>query len=375
MSSLVPSKSLVARTIASTPVPAVPRVALVAASLDIVGGQGVQANALVELLRADGYPVTFIPINPVFPERLRRLRDIRYLRTVVNELLYLPSLRQLRDVDVVHIYSASYWSFLLTVMPAILAGRFYGKRVLVNYHSGEAQDHLARWGALVHPWLTLAHEIVVPSLYLQQIFAQYGYPSRLVRNVVDTARFVYRDRAPLGMRILSTRNLEPYYRVDIVLRAFALLKARFPQATLTVAGYGSEEQRLRQLAASLGTDGIRFVGRVEPKDMPELYENADIFVNASVVDNQPLSVLEAFAAGTPVVTTGTGDIANMVRSGQTGLIVAPQDPAAMAQAVTWLFENPERALRFARRARAQLERYRWRRVRDDWAAAYSSERN
>jgi phenylacetate-CoA ligase len=256
-------------------------------------------------------------------------------------------------------------------MPAIVVGRLFGRRVVLNYHSGEAEDHLARWGVLVHPWLRLAEEIVVPSAFLGGVFARHGYRGRVIPCVIDTSRFRYRERAPLRPRLLSNRNLEPYYGVDNTLKAFALLRARYPEATLTVAGSGGEERRLRQLAASLGAGGIRFVGRVEPSAMPDLHDRADIFVNSSVVDNQPVSVLEAFASGLPVVSTGTGDIAALVRDGETGMLVPPRDPAAMAKAVTTLLEEPERAVGIARRARDEVAQYTWPRVRDLWASVYS----
>ena len=81
----------------------------------------------------------------------------------------------------------------------------------------------------------------------------------MIRNVVDLSRFEYRERQPLRPRLLSTRNLEPYYRVDVILEAFALVKAQLPDATLTVAGYGSEEARLRRLAGRGGP--VRRKGR------------------------------------------------------------------------------------------------------------------
>ena len=140
------------------------------------------AFSLLERLRAEGYAVDFLPINPVFPAGLRRLRRLPYLRTVVNQVLYLPSLWDLRRADVVHVFSASYWSFLLAPVPAMLAARRFGKRVVLNYHSGEAEDHLARWGNLVHPWLRLADEIVVPSVYLQEVFARFGHRARVIRD-------------------------------------------------------------------------------------------------------------------------------------------------------------------------------------------------
>src|SRR2546429_7565109 len=168
------------------------RIALIAASLEILGGQCVQARLLADKLQSEGYAVTFIPINPLFPRGLGWLRRYPYVRTVLNQALYLPSLLRLRGVDVVHVFSASYWSFLLAPVPAILAAHRFGKRIVLNYHSGEAEDHLARWGRLVHPWLRLADEVVVPSEYLKAVFARLGYRARSVPNIVDTGRFRYR---------------------------------------------------------------------------------------------------------------------------------------------------------------------------------------
>ena len=348
-----------------------PRIAIVAPSLEILGGQGVQAAQLARGLRESGHDVTFLPINPRFARGLSFLRGIPYARTVMNQALYLPSLMELRRADVVHVFSASYWSFLLSPAPAMVVARVLGKRVILNYRSGEADDHLAHWGALVHPWLRLAHEIVVPSAYLREVFARYGYRAHVIPNLVDTLHFRYRERRPLCPRLVSTRNLERYYRIDNTLEAFAVVRASYPQATLSVAGYGSEEPELRRLAASLGLTGIRFLGRVEPHDLPVVLDEADVFVNSSVVDNQPVSVLEAFAAGLPTVSTPTGDIANMVRDGETGLLVPAGDPAAMAKAVISLLEDPDRAATIARRARSEVEKYSWEHVSERWAAVYA----
>jgi phenylacetate-CoA ligase len=88
-------------------------------------------------------------------------------------------------------------------------------------------------------------------------------------------------------------------------------------------------------------------------------------------DNQPVSILEAFAAGVPVVTTPTGDIAAMVRDGQTGVIVRDPDPAAFAQAIGALFQDEARATALARRAHDELSRYEWRSVSRLWRDVYA----
>ncbi|MGH9798067.1 MAG: glycosyltransferase, partial [Candidatus Polarisedimenticolia bacterium] len=350
------------------------KVALVAASLEILGGHGIQGAALADGLRREGTETALIPINPPFPPGLRWLRRLPFARTLLNQILFLPSLARLRHYDVAHVFSASYWSFLLAPLPAILAARLFGRRLILHYHSGEAADHLGRWGALVHPWLRLADAIVVPSHYLRGVFERHGHRVRVIPNVVDASRFRFRERRPLRPRLLSIRNLEPHYGVDNTLRAFAILRERHPDATLTVAGYGSEERRLRRLARSLGDRGIRFAGRVEPDAVPELYDGADVFVNSSLVDNQPVSVLEAFAAGLVVVTTPTGDIAAMVRDGGTGRLVPPGDPGAMAAAIADLLDSPERALLMTRRARREVEEYAWPAVRAAWASVYAGGR-
>ncbi len=347
-----------------------PRIALVAPR-GILGGQLVQAQALLRHLEGEGRRVLYLPIDPAFPSRLGWIRKIPYARTVLNQCLYVPSLIRLRGVDVVHAFSASYWSFLVAPVPAMIAARLLGKRLILNYHSGEAQDHLDRWGVLVHPWLRLAHQIVVPSEYLREAFRRHGYEVCVVPNVVDTSQFRYRERTPLRPRFLSTRNLEPMYGVDNTIEAFARIRERFREATLTVAGYGSEEGRLRELSTRRAAGAVRFTGRVEPRDMPALLDEADILLNSSVIDNQPLSLLEAFAAGLPVVTTPTGDIGNMVRDHETGRLVPAGDPSAMARAAIELIESPSAAAAIARRARGELENYSWGHVRKRWAAVYA----
>ena len=346
------------------------RIVIVAPSLDIPGGQGVQAEALRTHLMREGYDVTLLPINPRFPRGLRFLRRYRYVRTVVNQLLFLPSLVRLRHADVAHIFSASYGSFLLASAPALCVARLLRKRTLLHYHSGEAQDHLSRWGMRVHPWLRLADEIVVASEYLRAIFGRHGYQARVVRNVVALECFRYRKREPLRPRLVCTRNFEPRYGVDVLIRAFALVHARFPDSTLLLAGYGSEGERLRRLAEAVAPGSIRFLGRVERLRAADVYDRADIFVNAALIDNQPVSVLEAFAAGLPVVSSAVGDLREMLERGSSGCLVPPGDAPAIAAAVVRLLEDPQPARAMSRRARARAVQYSWNSVRQQWMSLY-----
>lgn len=122
------------------------RIAFVAPSLGILGGQAVQADRLLRAWRGDPEVDAFlVPVNPEPPRPFRFATRVKYLRTVATELTYVPRLlRELARADVAHVFSASYSSFLLAPLPAILAARALGRPVVLNYRSGQAPDHLRR---------------------------------------------------------------------------------------------------------------------------------------------------------------------------------------------------------------------------------------
>ena len=352
------------------------RVLLVGPSLDILGGQAVQAARLLAHLRElPGLEVGFLAVNPRLPGPLRLLQRVKYLRTVVTSLVYVASLlREVPRWDVVHAFSASYWSFLLAPLPAMAVAKLYGKRVVLNYRSGEAADHLARSRRVaVRAMRRLADVIAVPSGYLVTVFARFGLRARSIFNFVDLARIPFRERpSPPRPRFLSNRNFEPLYNVACVLRAFQRIQREVPEASLVVAGYGSQEGALRALAGELELRNVDFTGRVAPERMPALYDAADIYLNAPDIDNMPNSVIEAYAAGLPVVTTNAGGIPYIVRDGETGLMVPCGDDAALAGAALRLLREPGLADGLALRAREEcVTRYTWDAVRHEWADLYA----
>ena len=349
------------------------RILIVAPSLDILGGQAVQATRLIARLKEEpALEVSFLPINPRLPGVLRRLQAIKYVRTVVTTLLYIATLLvRVRAYDVIHVFSASYFSFVLSPTPAILVAKLYGKKVMLNYRSGEAEDHLTRWRKTALPIIRLADKVVVPSGYLVEVFGRFGVRAESIANTVDLARFKFRARLPLRPVILSNRNLESLYNVECVLRAFAIVQKRVSDARLIVAGDGSERARLESLSKGLGIKSVEFIGQVSPERMPDLYDKADIFVNASNIDNMPVSHIEAFASGLAVVTTDAGGIPYIVANERNGLVVPCGDYEAVARSVIALLEEPEMADRLIKTARADCEKYTWSAVREEWLATYA----
>ncbi len=348
------------------------RVALVAPSLDILGGQAVQADRLLRAWQGDDdVECRLIPVNPVPPGPLRHARRVKYLRTAVTEATYLPSLvRQLADVDLAHVFSASYTSFLLAPLPAILAARALGRPVILNYRSGEAPDHLAR-SRVARVALARVDLNIVPSRFLVDVFGQFGISASIIPNLVDLKRFCFRPRVPLAPRLLSTRNLEPLYNIACTLRAFHLVQHRLPEATLTLVGSGADEPELRQLVQRLNLCGVSFAGRVPPHDIADFYAAHDIYLQSPNIDNMPTSILEAYASGLPVVSTDAGGIRAILTHGEHGLLAGVNDHEQLAAHVLALLESPALAEKLTRTAFDTCADYTWSAIREQWLRAYS----
>jgi L-malate glycosyltransferase len=347
------------------------RVAVVAPSLSYVGGQSVQADLLMRNWKDDPeVEATFVPVDPRPPYGLGWVERVPGLRTVLREPRYVFKLWiNLKDVDVAHIFSASYSSFLLAPWPAWLVTRRRGKKTLINYHSGECRDHLQK-SFVARSVLKRTNRLVVPSGYLVDVLKEFGLKALAVPNIVDFSQFSFRVRRPLRPHLVCTRGFHPYYSIDVVVRAFAEVQKIYPAAQLDLVGGGPVESEIRNLVRDMKLTGVNFTGVAAREQIGRFYDQADIFINASRLDNMPVSVLEAFASGTPVVSTDPESMRYLVEHGRTGLLSPPGDANALAQNVIQFLENPALAEQLAENARLELQRYSWPVVREQWLGIY-----
>lgn len=345
------------------------KILIIAPALPIVGGQTVQANRLLDKLQAESSVKTaFQPINPIF---LKPLQSVRFIRTVVTTLKYVfDLLLKIPRCDVVHIFSASYYSFMLAPTPAVLISKLFGKRAILNYRSGEAEDHLTRWKRTAVPTVRMFDKIVVPSDYLVGVFENHGFDSVPIFNFVDTELFSFRKRDPFRPVFLSNRNFEAHYNVSCILKAFHNIQKEWIGARLIVVGGGPEREYLQATTENLGLRNVEFYGQIEPSRMPEIYGEADIYLNSPNIDNMPSSLLEAFSSGLPVVTTNAGGIPYIVENEKNGLLVEINDHEGMANAAIRLLRDKDLARRVVNSAREEVERYSWENVRKQWLDVY-----
>ncbi len=334
----------------------------------MTGGQAIEARAIVEGFATDpDVRVEMQPIDPQIPAWLARLRGVR---TLARMPLFLGGLvRRILRADVVHVCTAAYGPFILTTTPAILLARLLGRPVILNYRDGRAPDHLrsrrVRW------MVGRATLLVFPSGFLRDVFRGFGFEGEVVSNVVHTDRFRFRERVPLRPVLISSRLLETLYAVENTIRAFRIVRESVPDARLIVIGGGHQEEMLHAMVRDEGIDGVEFHGRVEHDAVAAWFDRADVFVNSSREDNMPHSIIEAFSAGLPVVSTRVGGIPYIVEHGRNGLLVEPDRPEPMAAAVLRLLREPQMARRFVSEGRRDCEStYSWDAARRRWSATY-----
>src|SRR4051794_27039214 len=139
-SELVPPQSAGSGSARRRPI----KVLLIGPSLDILGGQAVQGTRLMSVLgQLPQLAMRFFPINPRPPKGLDWVRKVPYLRTVLTFALYNTRLLfEARKHDILHIFSAGLSSYTLWTIPALLIGRLYRKKLILNYRDGQAEEHV-----------------------------------------------------------------------------------------------------------------------------------------------------------------------------------------------------------------------------------------
>jgi glycosyltransferase involved in cell wall biosynthesis len=168
------------------------------------------------------------------------------------------------------------------------------------------------------------------SGYTTELIRPFGRePAAVFPAYVDVSAFLERPPAPLPDRpaVLFVGVLERYKGVDVLAAAWPRVVARVPEAALRVVGDGPE----RAVVARLG---VRWDRRLAPEEVARALDDASLLVLPSRSEGLPRIVIEAFCRGRTVVGTSVGGIPDIVEDGASGLIVPPEDPAALAEAVS-----------------------------------------
>lgn len=342
-----------------------------------IGGQEMVVDALAREFTAAGHDVTVLtqfPRRPIQPaDELLPYRMVRHRRFVSTWRWvgwYRRSLERLRarfPFDLLHCHSVHPCGYV-----GSLGARKWNVPLVITSHGADLRQHRLSKPAVAQrsrQTLAAADALISISRFTTEGFLQLcRQPRRLVEipNGVDIAaleRPVARPELPDSIRageyLLFLGRLHPFKGVDVLLQAMVLLSQR-SDARLVVAGDGPQREGLEMLAVSLGiAPRVTFLGAVAGDTRTWLLQNARVVVAPSRAEAAPLVVLEAQGASRPVVASRLPALEGLIVPDQTGLLVDPEQPAALADALVHVVANPQLADRLGAAGREAASQYAW----------------
>lgn len=291
-----------------------------------------------------------------------------------SDLLSILRIARLaRWADVVHAHSSK--AGFVGRLGAALAGR--RKRAVFTPHAWSFWSAEGVRAGLYRRWERLGARLCARIVALTEAELYGGVEAgvgrrdqyRVVPNGVDLERFAG-NGGPEANRILFVGRLARQKRPDLAVEILGLVRNDYPDAELWVVGDGPERSEVERLVAQAGLeDAVRLLG--VRRDLPELLQGSACVLLSSDYESCPYAVLEAMAAGVPVVATRVGGVPELLDDGVEGILVPPGRPDRAAAAVGRLFADPERAraLGEAGRKRARA-RYSVERMVADTLAVY-----
>jgi len=142
--------------------------------------------------------------------------------------------------------------------------------------------------------------------------------------------------------VISLRNLEPIYDVETLIRAIPLVLKEIPDVKFIIAGKGSEEEKLKNLAKELKvSESIRFVGWINHEILPDYLRIGDVYVSTSVSDSTSVSLLEAMAVGLVPVVTDVGENRKILKNGENGFLIPVKNSKILAEKIIFLLKDKE----------------------------------
>jgi glycosyltransferase involved in cell wall biosynthesis len=242
--------------------------------------------------------------------------------------------------DIVNVHyvdtTAAYFQFLRAV---------FGYRLVLTAHGSDLLQPFTSVQRLAAPWvLRRADAVLTVSEALTRRAADFGVEACTVPNGVDYDYWSALPRSDSGRPVVVTvGRLHPVKGQDVLVEAFARVAASLPDAELHLIGDGEEHAALEELVWKRDIERqVRFLGRLERDEVRDALAQASLFVLPSRSEGLPLALLEAMAVGVPVVATDVGGVSEVIRNDTEGVLVPPEDPAALARAVSTTLSDPDR---------------------------------
>ena len=274
-----------------------------------------------------------------------------------------------KNFDVFHIHGCSHLGFF-PIAVGVIAGKIFKKKLVVTYHGGDAGNFFKKHKFLARYFLTKSDTNIVLSGFLGEVFEKYSIPYTVIPNIMELSEEQIFLRENILPNYISVRTLFNIYNIGCILNAFKIVQQKYPEATLTLLGDGDCRERLENQAKELNLQNIHFVGKIGNHEIYNYLSKADVFVSSSIIDNQPVSILEAYNAGVLVVSSRVGGIPYMVKDSKTGLLFESNNHNELAEKMILAITEQELSKNMILNANKELKNYSWEKIREKLLPLY-----
>lgn len=278
-----------------------------------------------------------------------------------------------KQYDILHIHACSEWGMLPAVY-GIVAGKIWHKRIIVTYHGGGAAEYFAEHAAFVRRWLERTDVVIVLNGYLEKVFKEYNIPCVVIPNVIELRQDIYRSKTEIRPKFISVRTLSEMYRVDLILQAYKHILEHYPDATLDILSDGDKRAELEQYVRDNHLSGVRFVGQVPNGRIYDYLQKNDILLSAPIVDNMPVSIMEAMNAGLLVISSRVGGVPYMIEHRKTGLLfdgLKDEGVKGLKAEIIWALKHQTESVAMIEKSHQDVQKYSWLNVRKQLLPLYN----
>lgn len=307
------------------------------------GGISVQAGLLNRLIKEDGYE------SDIFTTKGSLI--FRVLQ--IFKLLMIGG-----EYDVFHIHGCSYRGFFPIVV-GVLVGKILRKKIIVTYHGGDAALYFAKSPGFVRFFLCRTDVNIVLSGYLGSVFEAHNLPYIIIPNIIDFDKSEFEIRDEIQPQFISVRSLHELYNIQCIIDAFANVKSHYPTASLTIIGDGPQKSYLEKKVLDLNLKDVKFIGQVDNNAIYSYLKKADIFLSAPKIDNQPVSILEAFNAGLLVISSRVGGVPYMIEHAVNGYLFESENVNELAAKMMLAVTDQQQSKQLIINAYKSLDLYKW----------------
>lgn len=319
-----------------------------------VGGISGQVEILQRKLHSEGHEAEIFNTKASLWKRLRMMPKLH---------------SQAKEFDVMHIHCCSGWGFLPAVI-GISVGKRLGKRIVLTYHGGGGETFFDNHPRLVRRYLLRTDVNIVLSGFLAKVFVQHGIPFKIIPNIIELNDKCFQERRIIRPDFICIRAHEELYNIPCILRALRTVQEVIPEASLVLVGDGSQHEELVQKVNDMGLHNVTFTGRVDNRMIYQYLDKADVMLSAPIVDNMPVSLIEAMNAGLLVLSSNVGGVPYMIDDGVNGLLFECNNDAELAEKMLWAMRHQVEVKGIVENARCRVKQYQWSNVKDQLYIAY-----